>query len=92
MAVTDFESFFFESFDDFGFGVFLIEVIEIFSPDHGFIGVELELVVGGDGINELLGFGDSEFLDLVAVQEQGQLDEMIPGFNAKKYLLEAISL
>jgi hypothetical protein len=77
---------------DFLFGLVLREVIEIFSPDHGFICVELEVVVGGDGINELLGFGDSKFLDLVAVQEQGQLDEMIPGFNAKKYLLEAISL
>ena len=25
LAVTDFESFLFESFDDFGFGIFLIE-------------------------------------------------------------------
>lgn len=55
---------------DFLFGLELGEVIESFSPDHGFFGVELELVIGGDGVKELLSFIDSEFFDFVAVEEE----------------------
>lgn len=77
---------------DFLFGLELGEVIKILSPDHGFISIKLKLIISSDGINKLLGFGDSEFLDLVTVQEQGQLDEMIPCINSNSYLLDAISL
>lgn len=55
---------------DFLFGFELRKVIEIFSSDHGVIGVEFELIIVGDSIDDLLYFVDSEFFDFVTVEEQ----------------------
>lgn len=55
---------------DFLFRFELRKVIDIFSSDHGAIGVEFELIVVSDSVDDLLYFVDSEFFDFVAVQEQ----------------------
>jgi hypothetical protein len=55
---------------DFLLGLELGEVIEGLSPDHGLVGVEFELIVLGNGVDELLDSVDCEFLDLVAVEEE----------------------
>lgn len=62
---------------DFFLWLELWKIIESLSLDHGFIGVELELIVVGNSVNNLLDFTDSEFFDFVTVQEEGELDEMI---------------
>lgn len=66
---------------DFLFRFELRKVIDIFSSDHGAIGVEFELIVVSDSVDDLLYFVDSEFFDFVAVQEQLEFDEMIPGIG-----------
>ena len=68
---------------EFLFGFELGEIVEGFASDHGFIWVEFKLVIGGDGIKELLYFIDAEFFDFVAVEEERQFDKMIPEMSKK---------
>ncbi len=55
---------------EFFFGFEFGEIVKGFASDHGFIRVKFELIIGGDGIKELLCFVDTEFFDFVAVEEE----------------------
>lgn len=73
---------------DFLFGFELGEVIECFSSDHGFVGIQLKLIITLDGFNNLLNFVNSEFFDFVTIEEQRQLDKMI--FVGGNFLIEEL--
>ena len=55
---------------DFLLGLELGKVIKGFSSDHGLVSVELELIFISDSVSNLLNLVDTEFLDLVTVEEE----------------------